>query len=267
MTTEAQIQANCANAQKSTGPRTPEGKDTPRAPLRATAAQNALKHGLFAREGAIRGEDEQEFEEYREKMLNQLIPGTPLEEVLADRVVDLSWRLKRAARDQEKAFVVLYEKQTAGVGQALEPVQRDAAIGWTIVEDFNAEGVLDRLLRYERRIESSMYRALNELRRVHDQAQKARQEVLETRERWKEEDWEARKNRPFRSCPSPEPGPRIQDVVRPRTTYEEGPPTTNTPVPGTAVGSPVLGVDIIYVATRTNGIAAFDAISGAAKWQ
>jgi hypothetical protein len=210
MTTEAQIQANRANAQQSTGPRTPEGKEK--------AAQNALKHGLFTRETVIRGEDEGEFAEHRENLLNQLIPGTPLEETLADRVVDLSWRLKRAARDQEKAFVVLYGKHTAGAGEALEPAQRDATIGWMIVEDFNGEAVLDRLLRYERRIESSMYRALNELRRVHDQAQKARQETLETPARWKEEDWEAKKTRLFRSCPPPEPGP-----------------TTNTPAPGGAV--------------------------------
>jgi hypothetical protein len=214
MATEAQIEANRANAQKSTGPRTPEGKEK--------AAQNALKHGLFTRETVIRGEDEGEFAEYRENLLRQLIPGTPLEETLAERVVDLSWRLKRAARDQEKAFVVLYGKHTAGAGEALEPAQRDAAIGWMIVADFNGEAVLDRLLQYERRIESSMYRALNELRRVHDQAQKARQEVLQTRARWKEEDWESKKTRMFRPCPPPEvsPGPAG--------------PTTNTPVAGGA---------------------------------
>jgi hypothetical protein len=81
MATEAQIEANRANAQKSTGPRTPEGKEK--------AAQNSLKHGLFTRETVIRGEDEAEFAEYRENLLSQLIPGTPLEETLAERVVDL----------------------------------------------------------------------------------------------------------------------------------------------------------------------------------
>jgi hypothetical protein len=204
-----------------------------------------LKHGLFTRETVIRGEDEGEFAEHREKLLNQLIPGTPLEEDLAERVVDLSWRLKRAARDQEKAFVVLYQKHTAGVaggtgipsaslsGQALpvnqdhgrdaHATQRDLTIGWMIVADFNGEATLDRLLRYERRIESSMYRALNELRRVHDQAQKARQHELDTLARWKEEDWEAKKNRLFRPCPPPE--------------VSAGPAglTTNTPVPGAAI--------------------------------
>ena len=52
MTTEAQIEANRANAQKSTGPRTPEGK--------ATVAQNAVKHGLLARTAVLHGEDWEE---------------------------------------------------------------------------------------------------------------------------------------------------------------------------------------------------------------
>jgi ATP phosphoribosyltransferase len=56
------------------------------------------------------------------------------------------------------------------------------------VPDRKRSALVARLLaaelqRYERRIESSMFRTLNELRRVHDQAQKARQEVLETRAR------------------------------------------------------------------------------------
>ncbi len=47
MTTEAQVAANRLNAQKSTGPRTPEGK--------GVVSQNAVKHGLLAREGVLRG--------------------------------------------------------------------------------------------------------------------------------------------------------------------------------------------------------------------
>ena len=45
MSTQPQILANRLNAQKSTGPQTPQGK--------AVVSQNALKHGLSARRDVI----------------------------------------------------------------------------------------------------------------------------------------------------------------------------------------------------------------------
>jgi hypothetical protein len=48
MATEAQILANRLNAQKSTGPQTPEGK--------AIVSQNAVKHGLSAGQDIISSE-------------------------------------------------------------------------------------------------------------------------------------------------------------------------------------------------------------------
>ncbi len=68
--------------QKSTGPRTPEGK--------GVVSQNAVKHGLLAREGVLRGEDGEEFERYREMLMEQLNPAGALEVILAARIVDLS---------------------------------------------------------------------------------------------------------------------------------------------------------------------------------
>ncbi|MCL5278376.1 MAG: hypothetical protein M1376_00520, partial [Planctomycetes bacterium] len=113
MTTEAQIEANRANAQKSTGPRTAEGK--------AIVSRNALTHGLLARAGVLPGEDEHEFQAHHQGLLQQLRPGSPLEEVLAERAVDLSWRLQRAARDQEVAYAALYQKYMEGQPQPQEP--------------------------------------------------------------------------------------------------------------------------------------------------
>ncbi|MBN2559834.1 MAG: hypothetical protein JXQ75_02750, partial [Phycisphaerae bacterium] len=74
MATEAQIAANRLNAQKSTGPRTPEGK--------AKVAQNALKHGLLAKQSVVRGEDAEEFEAYRQEMVASLAPVGALEAML-----------------------------------------------------------------------------------------------------------------------------------------------------------------------------------------
>ncbi len=185
MATEAQIEANRANAQKSTGPRTPEGK--------ALVSQNAITHGLLARAGVLPGEEEHEFAAHREGLLKQLRPGAPLEEVLADRIVDLSWRLQRAARDQEVAYAALYEKYTQGQPQPPEPDAWQAALGRMIVEDFCGEAVLERLQRYERRIESSFYKALNELRQAVHQRQEAALEGPPTPAQWEKEDGEAQK--------------------------------------------------------------------------
>jgi hypothetical protein len=62
-----------------------------------------------------------------------------------------------------------------------------------IVEDFCGEAVLERLQRYERRIESSFYKALNELRQALHQRQEAALEAPPTPARWGKEDWEAKK--------------------------------------------------------------------------
>ncbi len=180
MTTEAQIEANRANAQKSTGPRTPEGK--------AAVSRNAITHGLLARAGVLPGEDEHEFAAHREGLLQQLRPGAPLEEVLADQIVDLSWRLQRAGRDQELAYAALYAKYTEDQPQPQEPDAWPAALGRMIVEDFCGAAVLERLQRYERRIESSFYKALKELRQAVHQRQEAALEGPPTPAQWERGD-------------------------------------------------------------------------------
>ncbi|MHC4148480.1 MAG: hypothetical protein ACYSR5_03240 [Planctomycetota bacterium] len=96
MATEAQTIANQQNAQKSTGPRTPEGK--------AAVSQNAVKHGLFTRYDVICSESQDEFDLHRDRILTELAPAGPIESIFAQRIVSLSWRLKRAERMQNQAL-------------------------------------------------------------------------------------------------------------------------------------------------------------------
>jgi len=177
MATEAQVVANRRNAEKSTGPRTPEGK--------AVVSQNAVKHGLLAQADVIRGEDREEFELYREELFWELNPVGTMESRLAERIVSLAWRLRRAERIHNEAFDALLAKETssplASLTQSLrskgatpddsEGFGPDPALGRTVVRDFANSRVLDRLLMYERRIESSLYRTMAELRKLR-QAQK-----------------------------------------------------------------------------------------------
>jgi len=173
--TEAQIIANRLNAQKSTGPRTPEGK--------AVVSQNSIKHGLLAEQDVIASESEADFNLYRRQLLDELNPVSPMESVLAERIVTLSWRLKRAGRFQNQAIDVLNCNQTNDPSKKLiQSLYRsiagdsqgntngsngELALGRLVVKDFSNERVLDRLLMYERRIENSLYKTLLELQRLN----------------------------------------------------------------------------------------------------
>ncbi|MCX5647098.1 MAG: hypothetical protein NTZ17_20820 [Phycisphaerae bacterium] len=147
-------------------------------------AQNAVKHGLLAKEVVIKGEDPGEFEFYRDQMLAELAPAGQMESMLAQRIVGLSWRLRRAERLQAAAFdkledqseppeLVLSPEQAsrllavmaeAGV-RPPDPVAGGPEAGRRAVQDFAQERILDRLLVYERRIEHSLYRTMGEFRK------------------------------------------------------------------------------------------------------
>jgi hypothetical protein len=169
MATKAQIRANRRNAQKSTGPRTLKGK--------AAVSQNAIKHGLFARQDVIGSESQADFDLYRRQLLAELAPTSPMESMLAERIVSLFWRLIRVCRMQNEAIDVLNANNTASplakLTQSLFFRNQDQsqaghlALGRMAIKDFSNARVLDRLLMYERRMEHSLYRTLFELQKLN----------------------------------------------------------------------------------------------------
>jgi len=168
MASVAQIQANRSNAQKSTGPRTAQGK--------ATASHNAVKHGLLAEQVVIHGEDPAEFDLYREGMLAELAPEGTVEEMLAERAVSLAWRLRRAERLQSAVFATVYRENAGDVvlwpkhGLPIQPRpdEEEVILGQVVMTDFARAQVIDRLLVHERRIEGSLYRTMAELRKERE---------------------------------------------------------------------------------------------------
>jgi hypothetical protein len=86
-TTDAPDRAeiNRRNAQKSTGPRTPEGKSRSRL--------NALKHGLTARTPVLPGEDAEAHQARIETFVTSLEPRNELEQYLAEEAAQASWQM------------------------------------------------------------------------------------------------------------------------------------------------------------------------------
>ena len=81
-----QINANRKNALLSKGPKTDLGK--------LNSSKNSLKHGLTAKQLVI-GEDLNEFEKYRDHMIEALKPEGILEEQIVYKIIDVGFRLRR----------------------------------------------------------------------------------------------------------------------------------------------------------------------------
>jgi hypothetical protein len=90
MSTPAQVVANIANAQFSTGPRTEPGKQR--------SSQNSLKHGLTAKTVLLPGEDPAEYQAFAAGLQLDLEPENATECALAQEIIDLQWRLLRVSR-------------------------------------------------------------------------------------------------------------------------------------------------------------------------
>ena len=185
MTSEKKAEANRHNALKSTGPRTPEGKDAVRL--------NALKHGLLSQEILLRGEDEEALREL----------GRELENLLVYRIIASYWRLLRLGRveagifawERSEELAERAEREAHGyesdefkdIGRVLnititdekghrealsrarrmrsEQEDETATLGRTFARDADRANAFSKLSRYETAIERQLYRALHELER------------------------------------------------------------------------------------------------------
>ena len=93
---EARIRANRINAARSTGPKTPEGKQHSRA--------NGLKHGLTGQGIVISKEDVDEVEARNGALQAELAPKSSMGEILVRQLATLSVRMERGARQESAAI-------------------------------------------------------------------------------------------------------------------------------------------------------------------
>jgi hypothetical protein len=193
-----QRRANQANALRSTGPKTPEGK--------AAIRLNAVRHGLLCGVLVLPGEDAAAFEDLRNRVRVDLAPIGPLEHLLVDRAISAIWRLRRLEKTESALFqwrvcrlkTERLEKQArsfektsfefpllsfggestitdqsahARAVKELRIVEVEKDRGeLDLARAFDADGrdgeTFSKLTRYESAIERSLFRSLAELRQM-----------------------------------------------------------------------------------------------------
>jgi len=164
MVTQAQIQANRNNSQKSTGPRSSEGKEVSRF--------NALKSGIHAQSQVIPGEDAAELESLAAEYRQQFEPESPLEMFLVDSMIAADWKLRRLRKIEAQ----LWQRELTG-----HPQGQDAAAD--LAEAYSRNPVLAQVQRRIEATERSYYRALNQMQKIQKEFREA--EAEDSRQ-WKE---------------------------------------------------------------------------------
>jgi len=153
MTSKKQIEANSQNALKSSGPKTPEGKDT--------ARLNATKHGLLSQEILIPGEDEEALKELGERLRAELQPVGELESLLVEKIVATHWRMQRLERVEAGIFAFELDVELEGM-----PNADIVTLGKSFIWDADRANAFSKLSRYQTAIERSLYKAIHELQRL-----------------------------------------------------------------------------------------------------
>src|ERR1017187_4142160 len=155
MATPAQIAANRANAQMSTGPRSAEGKSASRF--------NALKHGIDAASIVIPGEDPAEYDALAADYLSDFRPQSPSEFFHVETMLRADWQKRRLQRVE------------ADLSRTLLAESPGASFAAALLSASPAAKLLARVQRQIAAFERTWYRADTELRRARRHAESAGQ--------------------------------------------------------------------------------------------
>ena len=96
MSTQKQIAANQSNSQRSTGPRSAEGK--------AAASQNNLRHGFTGEFRLLAWEDPSAYHQLLLSFVTQYTPADFAEQILVEGMAQHHWLTQRALELQNRCF-------------------------------------------------------------------------------------------------------------------------------------------------------------------
>ncbi len=154
---EKRLAANRANAKKSTGPRTPEGK--------RRSSQNSLEHGVLANAILIEGESKEGFLHLCQAYAREYNPQTPTEQALVNKAVTSQWRALRAASLESAAIKREMRLQAESTDQEDDPTRAMLAV--RALNETSAH--MERLTLYEHRFDLQHRHAIRDLLRLREE--------------------------------------------------------------------------------------------------
>jgi hypothetical protein len=150
MSSPAQITANRANAQYSTGPRSVEGK--------AASSRNAFRFGVHSEAIIIPGEDPAELEQLQQQYEIELDPHGPVECALFQMIVRADWLLRRLSR---------IEAEVIRTRMAAVENPGENSLGDVYAQDAVAFKLLMSIDRRQQALYRQYFGALKQLQEIH----------------------------------------------------------------------------------------------------
>ena len=154
-------------AEKSTGPRTPEGKER--------SSHNALRHGLTGRIVVLPSEDLSVYQAFCKELMADLAPETAVERQYAQTFCDTQWRLNRA-RSIEDSMLALGHFEGATV-PGIDHPEIEAALTAAKVFRQDSKSFMNLTL-YEQRLQRTQKEALRQLQELQAKRIAAKQAAL-----------------------------------------------------------------------------------------
>ncbi len=149
MISEKQLEANRRNAQRSTGPKTEEGKKV--------SALNARRHNLTGQVTAMTDADRIMHDAFSASIVESLAPEGAMETQLAQRIATDSWRLNRISAVEDNLFALGHNAKSDDT--ETEDLEIHAAL--TAAKVFKDESKeLQLLTLYEQRINRNLQKNL-----------------------------------------------------------------------------------------------------------
>jgi hypothetical protein len=164
---ERRLAANRANAKKSTGPSTPEGK--------RRSALNATRHGILSQVLHLPEEELEAYSEFTASYVASLAPIGQTETELAHACADLQFRLHRLSAAEHNLFALGHEEH----GNRWDTGHPESHAAMTFVETLRcSKDPLATLSLYEQRLSRRFLQTLNKLHQMQKERRALEQEQL-----------------------------------------------------------------------------------------
>src|SRR5690242_4038461 len=168
MVSERRIEANRRNAQKSTGPRSIDG--------RARSSMNALRHGITGQVSILTVEDRAAHDKFVQDLIDRLQPEGAIELQFASVIAEDFWRLQRICAVENDMLALGNFSDAADIDVDHPEIHASLTRARTFLDNSKD---FERLTLYEQRINRAIEKNRKQLAELQAERKREREEALE----------------------------------------------------------------------------------------